>query len=164
MELIQPSLGLIFWMTLSFLALLFILAKYAWKPILKAIEKRENSIRDALQTAENTKLEMKKIQQDNELLLRQARDEREKMLRDAENVKNKIIAEAHDKARSEFERIVASAHETIHNEKMALIIDLKNQAAIIAIEIAESLIREELSDSHKNKQFIDKLVKDVKFN
>jgi len=164
MELVQPSIGLIFWMTLSFLILLFLLKKFAWKPILKAIENREKSIREALQTAENTKLEMKKIQQDNEQLLRQARDEREKMLRDAENLKSKIIAEAHDKAKTEFDRIVASAHESIQNEKMALIVDLKNQAALIAIEIAESLVREHLSDTVKNQQYIDKLVKDVKFN
>jgi F-type H+-transporting ATPase subunit b len=164
MELIQPGLGLIFWMTLSFGTVLFLLAKFAWKPILKSLKEREDSIDQALHAADKAREEMKQLQVDNELLLREAKNERDAILNEARKIREKMIDEARNKANEEAQRIVENARERIENEKMAAITELKNQIALLSIEIAEKLIREELSHDKKQEDLIRKMLDDVKSN
>ena len=164
MELVTPSIGLLFWMTLSFAILLFILGKFAWKPIMKMIKERENSIEEALQAAEKTKLEMANLHISNEKLLKEAKEERELMMREARKVKDGIIAEAKQKAINEANLIMESARQNIQNEKMAAITDLKNQIASLSIEIAEKILTAELADKEKQNQLINKLLAEVKLN
>ena len=119
MELVSPGIGLIFWMTLAFLAVLFILGKYAWKPIMKALKEREMSISDALNAAELAKEEMKMLQFSNEKLMKEARNERDILLAETRKIKDSILEEARLKANEEANRIINSAKESIHFEKMA---------------------------------------------
>ena len=158
------SVGLFFWQTLLFLVLLFLLRKYAWKPILKAVEDRESSIEDALNSAEEATKKMAELQSSNEKLLNEAREERDAMLKDARQVKDKMIAEAKATANVEGEKIIASAKETINLEKLAAITELKNQVASLSIEIAEKILKEELSSEDKQKAIIDNVVKDINLN
>jgi F-type H+-transporting ATPase subunit b len=164
MELIQPGLGLIFWMTLSFGLVLFILAKYAWKPILKSLREREETIDQALHAADKAREEMQQLKFDNELLLREAKNERDAILNEARKIREKMIEEARTKANEEAQRIVENAKERIENEKMAAITELKNQIALLSIEIAEKLIREELSHDNKQEALIKKMLDDVQSN
>lgn len=164
MELVQPGLGLIFWMTLSFSILLWILAKFAWKPIMKGLKERENTIDEALNAANKAKEEMKELKFSNEQLLKEAKEERDNILRDARHVKENIIEEAKEKANDEANRIVENAKEAIHHEKMAAITEMKNELATLSIEIAEKILKDELSGTDKQKRLIDKLIKDVSDN
>jgi F-type H+-transporting ATPase subunit b len=164
MELIQPGLGLIFWMTLSFGLVLFLLKKYAWKPIMKMLKEREESIEQALHAADKARDEMKSLVSDNERLLAEAKNERDAILGEARKIREKLIEEARGKAGEEAQRIVESAKERIENEKMAAITELKNQIALLSIEIAEKLIREELSHDKKQEDLIKKMLDDVKSN
>lgn len=164
MELIQPGLGLIFWMTLSFGTVLFILAKFAWKPILKSLKERENSIDEALHAADRAREEMKQLQFSNEQLLREAKNERDAILNEARKIREKMLDEARFKANEEANRIVENARERIENEKMAALTELKNQIALLSIEIAEKLIREELSKDKKQEELIKKMLDDIKSN
>jgi len=164
MALVEPGFALIFWMTLSFSILLWILAKFAWKPIMKGLKERENSIDEALNAANKAKEEMKELKFSNEQLLKEAKEERDNILRDARHVKENIIKEAKEKANDEANRIVENAKDAIQNEKMAAIHEMKNELASLSIEIAEKILREELTDKNKQKTMIDKLIKDVSDN
>jgi F-type H+-transporting ATPase subunit b len=164
MELIQPGLGLIFWMTLSFGLVLFLLGKYAWKPIMKMLKEREESINQALHAADKAREEMKNLVSDNEKLLAEAKNERDAILGEARKIREKMIEEARGKANEEATRIVDNALERIENEKMAAITELKNQIALLSIEIAEKLIREELSHDTKQQELIKKMLDDVQAN
>jgi F-type H+-transporting ATPase subunit b len=164
MELVKVDIGLLFWMTLTFGILLFILGKYAWKPIMKMLHEREDSIEKALNAAEEAKKEMLKLKAGNEQLLLEAKEERDALLRDARKVKESIIEEARLKANEEANRIIENARESIQYEKMAAINDLKNQIASISIEIAEKLLGQELSNTDKQRQLTEKLLKEVKIN
>ncbi len=151
-------------MTLSFLIVLFILKKFAWKPILNGLKERENTIDEALNEAEKARDEMKDLKVDNEKLIMQAKEERDNILRDAHKVKDSIIMEAKEKAQIEANKIVDGAMVTIENEKSAAISDLKSQVANLSIEIAEKIMKEELKIEGKQKEFLDKLVSEIKFN
>lgn len=164
MELVSPGIGLIFWMTLSFLVVLFILKKFAWKPIMKAMHERENTIEEALHAADRAREDMKKLKFDNEELLKQAKEERDEILKEARKIKDSIIEESKVKANEEANRIIESATEAIKHEKLAAITDLKNQLATLSIDIAEKLIKEELSTNIKQQDYIRKLVDEVNFN
>jgi F-type H+-transporting ATPase subunit b len=164
MELIKPSIGLVFWMFVSFLAVLWILGKFAWPVILKSLKEREQSIADALNSAKKAKEEMAALQADNERLIQQARLERDQMLKEARDTKDAIVAEARNKAQGEANKIMASARETINTEKMAAITELKNQVAIMSVEIAEKILRHELSNDEKQKVLMQNLMKDVNLN
>ncbi len=164
MGLVTPGIGLIFWMTLSFGILFFILAKFAWKPIMATLREREQSIDEALQQAIATKEEMKALQFSNEQLLKEAKEERDTILKDARHIRDGILEEAKNKANQEYNRILESAKESIHYEKMNAITELKNQIATLSIEIAEKLLKEELSDKAKQKVLIDKMMDNVNFN
>ena len=164
MELVTPGIGLLFWMTLSFGLLLFVLGKYAWKPILKAIHEREDSIETALHSAEKAREDMLLLKADNEVLLKQAREERDAMLRDARKMKEDILEEARGKANEQGQRIIETARESIQFEKMAAFTELKNQIAMFSIEIAEKVIEQELSDKEKQKKFTEKLIGKIKLS
>lgn len=164
MELIQPGLGLIFWMTLSFGLVLFLLGKYAWKPIMKMLKEREASIESALHAADKAREEMKNLVSDNERLLAEAKNERDAILGEARKIREKMIEEARVRANEEAQRIVDNALERIENEKMAAITELKNQIALLSIEIAEKLIREELSHDKKQEELIRKMLDEIKSN
>lgn len=164
MELVKPAFGLIFWMVIWFLIIFFILKKFAWPVILKALDDREKSIADALNSAKKAKDEMMNLKSDNEKLLAEARNERDKILKEARDAKDSIINEAKSKATEEADRLVKIARENIQNEKMAAITDLKNQVANLSIEIAEKVIRQQLGNDDKQKALVGELLKDVKLN
>ncbi|MBE0640443.1 MAG: F0F1 ATP synthase subunit B [Bacteroidales bacterium] len=164
MELVSPGIGLIFWMSLAFGLVLFILGKYAWKPILKALKEREQSIDDALHAADKAREEMKQLKFDNEKLLAEAKEERDAILREGRKIREKLLEEARMKANQEASRIMEVAREGIQNEKMAAITDLKNQLASLSIEIAEKILHERLADDPKQQALVQKLVKEVNFN
>jgi F-type H+-transporting ATPase subunit b len=164
MELVKPEFGLVFWMLVSFLIVLFILGKFAWKPILKALKERETSIEDALRSADKAREAMENLKADNEKLLSEARAERERMLREARDTKDAIINEAKGKATTEANRLLQMAREAITNEKLAAITELKNQVATLSIEIAEKILREQLKDAGKQKELAEKYLKEVKMN
>lgn len=162
--LVTPELGLIVWTTIVFCILFFLLAKFAWKPILKAVKDREASIEDALNSAEEATKKMEELQSSNEALLNEARAERDTMLKEARETKDKMIAEAKESANADAEKIMASARESIHHEKMAAITELKDQVAVLSIEIAEKILKDELSSGDKQKAIIDNVVKDINLN
>jgi len=164
MDLITPNLGLVVWMTLCFLVLLFVLTKFAWKPVMKSLKERENRIDDALQQANLAREEMKQLKFSNEQLLKEAKEERDAILREARKIRESIIEEARDKANTEANRIIEGARESIHFEKMSAITELKNQIAVLSIEIAEKVLNAELAKDDKQKQLLEKLLKDVNFN
>jgi F-type H+-transporting ATPase subunit b len=164
MELVQPGIGLIFWMALVFGLLLFVLGKYAWKPIMKGLRDRESSIEKSIKAAEIARDEMKKLKFDNEQLLKEAKNERDEILREGRKVRDTIIDEAKLKATEEADRIVENAKERIEYEKLAAMTDLKNQIAEISIEIAEKILKEELSDDRKQRDYVEKLIDKTKLN
>lgn len=164
MELLMPSLGLIFWQLVGFLVLLFILRKFAWKPILGALNERETSIENALTAAEKAKAEMAQLKSENEQLLADARKERETMLRDATTAANKIREEAREQASEESARIVADAQASIEVQKQAALAEIKHQVADLSLVIAEKILREKLADSEKQKDYVARLVNDLNEN
>jgi F-type H+-transporting ATPase subunit b len=164
MELVTPHIGLIFWMTLSFAIVLFILGKFAWKPIMKMLREREESIENALRAAEKAKEEMTHLVFSNEQLMKEAKEERDGMMRDARKIRDNIIGEAKTKADSEAQRIVETAKENIHFEKMSALTELKNQIAVLSIEIAEKVMKEDLSKNEKQKELVVKLLNEIHFN
>mgnify|MGYP003665392831 FL=1 len=157
MDLVTPGFGLVFWTAITFLILLFILKKFAWKPILGAVSSREESIKDALAAAEAARREMENLQADNERILQEARAEREAMLKDARDMKNKMIADAKEDAKQTADKMIAQAQEAIQSEKKAAIAELKGQVASLSLEIAEKVVKQELS----NKGQQEKLVEDM---
>jgi F-type H+-transporting ATPase subunit b len=164
MEIVSPGIGLILWMTLSFSALVFILRRYAWKPILKSLRDREDTIDEALNMANQARDEMKTLKAGNEALLKEAQEERNIILRDARKVKENIIEQARTKANEEADNIVENAKERIQNEKMAAMTDLKNQIAFISVEIAEKILERELSEDSKQEDYMKNLIKNAKLN
>ncbi len=164
MDLVTPEIGLIFWTTVTFVILLFLLAKFAWKPILKAVKDREASIEDALKSADKAREEMQKLKSDNEQILRDARAERDGILKDAREISEKMVADAKAKATAEGNKVIEQAREQIENQKMAAITDLKNQVAKMSIDIAEKVIRKELSDKANQEALVGEQLKDFKLN
>jgi len=164
MELITPHIGLIFWTGLIFLLLMFILTKFVWKPVLAAVNEREQKISDALELAEKTKAEMTALQAANENLLKEARAERDAIVKDAKEVATKMVETAKNDAKSEATKIVEAARVSINAEKVAAISELKNQVASISLEIAEKIIRGELASSDKQKALAEKLASDINMN
>ena len=164
MELVTPEIGLIFWTTIVFLLLLFVLKKYAWQPILAAVDERNKSIEDALKAADKAKKEMLALNTDNERILTEAKKERDALLKEGREIKDNIIAEAKDKAKIESDKILITAKEQINNEKMKAITELKNQVAEMSIDIAEKILKSELSDENKQKELIAEALKSNELN
>src|SRR5690606_20511808 len=155
-DLISPGLGLIFWTTLTFLILVFLLAKFAWKPILNAVKSRESAIEEALKSAQRAREDVKNLQADNEKVLKEAREERERVLREARSMKDKMISEAREAAGAEANKIIDSAREQIEHEKMAAITELRNQVATLSIEMAEKVLRAELKDKKSQEEMVER--------
>ncbi len=164
MDIVLPDFGLLFWTALVFSILLILLAKFAWKPILNAVNEREQKITDALDLAEKTKAEMKAMQSQNENLLKEARSERDAIVRDAKETATKMVEDAKNAAKTEAEKVMAAAREAIVSEKNAAIAELKNQVAGFSIDIAEKLVRGEMSSDSKQKELAEKLAADIKMN
>lgn len=164
MELVKPAFGLIFWMFVSFGIIVFILKKYAWSPILGMLKEREDGIQNALDAAKKAKEEMASLQSNNERIISEAKAERDKLLKEAREMKDSIIAEAKAKAGKEGEKLMSAARESINNEKMAAITELKNQVAQLSVEIAEKILKEELSSQDKQKTLVKALLEDVNLN
>jgi F-type H+-transporting ATPase subunit b len=164
MELITPAVGQLFWGSIVFLTLLFLLTKFAWKPILKAVQEREKSIAESIALADSTKAEMKQLQAQNESLLRDARAERDNMIKEATETGKRIIQESKDAAKIQFDKIVADAQEVIKSEKAAALAELKTQVASLSLEIAEQVIKGELASNDKQKALADKLAGDISLN
>lgn len=164
MELVQPGLGIVFWMLLSFGMVFFILKAFAWKPILNALKEREESIAGALTAAEKTKEEMAMLKADNEKLIQQAMIERDKLLKEAREMKDKIIAEAKTEAASEASKLLAKAHQNIQHEKEVAFSELKNQIAGLSIFIAEKLLHAQLEKDGQQQKLIQQLINDLKIN
>jgi len=160
MELVTPALGLIFWTTVVFLLLLLLLKKFAWKPILSAVEERNNLINDSLQAAEKARDEMSELNSNNEKIIAQAKIDRDSLLKEAREMKSQIISQAKDQAVIEAEKLVNSAKEQISNEKMKALTELKNHVADLSIEMAEKVLSNELSDASKQKELINRSLKE----
>ncbi len=164
MKLITPDFGLLIWTGVVFVLLLFILTKFIWKPILASVNAREKKISDALELAERTKAEMTALQAENEKILAEARVERDAIVKDAKEVATKMVEDAKAAAKSEADKIAESARAAIASEKAAAIAELKTQVAAISLEIAETIIRGELSSDEKQKALAEKLAADINMN
>ena len=164
MGLITPDLGLLFWMLVTFSIVVFILGKFAWKPILKMLAERENSIAEALDKAEEAKKQMASMQAENEKLLAQARTEREAILREAKEMKDTIISQAKASADLEGKKLIANAKESIEREKQLAINDLKNQVATYSLEIAEKLVRKKLESNKEQDELVNKAIGNFHLN
>ncbi|NND89049.1 MAG: F0F1 ATP synthase subunit B [Flavobacteriaceae bacterium] len=158
------SFGLFIWQIILFVLLLFLLRKFAWKPILKAVEDRETGIKDALDSAEKAKLEMANLQADNEKLLQEARSEREAMMKEAREMKAKMIADAKEEAQTEANKTIANAQVAIEGEKKAAIAELKATVATLSVEIAEKVVKNELSSKESQLALVDSMLKDADLN
>jgi F-type H+-transporting ATPase subunit b len=158
------SLGLFFWQAVLFIALVLLLKKFAWKPILNSVNDREEGIKNALESAEKAKLEMQNLQADNQKLLKEARAEREAMLKEARDMKNKMIEDAKDEAKSAAGKLIEQAQAAIETEKKAAIAELKSQVASLSIEIAEKVVREELSNKDKQVKLVESMLGEAKLN
>ena len=164
MDLVTPDIGLIFWTTVSFAILYFILEKFAWKPILGAVNEREKSIKDALSAAEKAKEEMVNLKADNEKILNQAKLQRESLLKEAREIKSKIIADAESEATEKANKLVEAAKIAIENEKSAAMKELQNTVVDLSLNIAEKLLSKELDNKEKQLENIQDILDKTKLN
>lgn len=164
MDLITPGLGLVFWSLITFFILLVVLRKFAWKPILGAVDERENGIKNALEAADKARREMENLKADNERILNEARAEREAMLKDARDIKNKMVNDAKEEAQEQATKMIGQAQEAIENEKRSAMAELKNHVASLSIEIAEKVVREELSNKGRQLELVESMLSDAKLN
>ena len=155
------SIGLFFWQTIIFVALILLLKKFAWKPILDSVNEREQGIKDALLSAEKAREEMASLQSDNELTLKKARAERDALLKEAREIKQKVIDDAKTEAKIEAKKIITQAKEAIQNEKNSAIVDLKNQVADLSVGIAEKVLQFKMSEDKAQMSLVKELIKDV---
>jgi len=162
--LVLPDIGLVFWNTIAFLVLLIVLGKFAWKPMLKAIAERESGIEEALLRADKMKAEIAAMQNENEALLVKAREERAGMIKDAKETADKMVSEAKDKAKQEYERIISDAQLAITQQKNAALTEVKNQVGSLVVEVAEKILRKELSNKAEQESYIKQIAEGVKLN
>lgn len=164
MELIKPDIGLLIWMMVSFGVVTFILIKYAWKPILKAIKERENTIEKRLLAAKKAKDELSRIEFGNEKITALAKIERENMLKEAKEIKNKVIEEARNEAKIEARKIIEEARRGVEKEKIDAINEIKNQISDLSIIIAQKILKHELESKENQKKLVNKLIEDIDLN
>lgn len=164
MDLIKPEIGLIFWTGVSFLLLLVLLRKFAWKPILGAVEARDEKINEALHAAEAARQEISNLAAENEKLLAEARNEKDRIIADAKKTREAMVAEAKAVAESEAKRIVETARTSIENEKNAAMTEVKNLVANLSIEIAEKVLRKHFENKDEQQSFVQKHLQDIKLN
>ena len=158
------SLGTFFWMLVLFIGLIFLLKKFAWKPILDSVEEREEGIKKALEAAEEAKKEMQNLNADNEKLLKEARAEREAMMKEAREIKESMISEAKNEAQVAAGKMIENAKAAIDQEKQAAITGLKKQVAELSISIAESVVQKELASNNDQLQLVEDLLEKVTLN
>lgn len=164
MSLLTPNPGLIFWMLVVFLMVVFILAKFAWKPIIKGLKDRENEIQGALDLAERTKAEMIQLKSDNQKLIAEANAIRDRILRDAKDASDRMVIEAKDKAIAEGQKMIESARETIRNEQHAAVAKVRKEVATLSLEIAEKVLNRELKDKESQEKLITDLASSARMN
>ncbi|HIP35928.1 MAG TPA: F0F1 ATP synthase subunit B [Crocinitomix sp.] len=164
MDLITPSVGTMFWGGIVFIILLILLAKFAWKPMLNAVKEREQSIADSLELADKTKHEMQQLQAENEKLLKEARIERDSIIKEANEISKKLIAEARENAKKDANKILEDAQQAIINEKNQAMSEIKTHVAALSLEVAEKIIKGELSSNDKQKALASQLVEDINLN
>lgn len=160
----MPGFGLFLWTLVAFIIVFLILKKFAWKPILQSLDDREKTIADSLATAQRVNAEMAQLKTDNEALLGKAREERAALLKDAKITSDKMVADAKERAKGEYDRIVADAQAAIEQQKMAALTDVKNQVGNLVIEVSEKVLRRELSDKAEQERYIVQLASDIKLN
>ncbi|HYF68057.1 MAG TPA: F0F1 ATP synthase subunit B [Ohtaekwangia sp.] len=164
MELLTPGTGLIIWQTIIFVGLFFLLAKFAWKPILGALKERETSIQHALDSAERAKQEISLLKADNEKLLKEAREERERIMREARETANRMKEEAQLDAKKTADKIIDDARAAINIEKQAALKEVKVQVALFSLHVAEKLMKKNLSDDKAQKELVTNYINDLKIN
>ena len=164
MELIKPDLGLLVWMLLSFGVVLYVLARFAWKPILKALKDRERSISKSLTAAQRAKEEMAKIEFGNEKITALAKIERDNLLKEAKEMKDKILEDAKVEARNEAKKIIDNAIQSVQKEKNEAINEIKNQIAALSVDIAEKILKQKLGDESKQKELLESLIDNIDLN
>jgi len=164
MDLLSPSFGLIFWMAVIFLLTLLILRKFAWRPILKLLSEREQGIADSLETAERVKAEMAQMKYEHEEILKEAKTERSQILKEAKEAKDQMINEAKEQAKVEAKKIIDDARVAINNQKMAALTDVKNQVGNLAVEVAEKILRNQLSEEKAQQDYVKKLIDEIELN
>ena len=158
------SFGLFIWQVLIFVGLIFLLKKFAWKPILDAVNDREEGIKNALLSAENARKEMQNLQADNQRILQEARLERDNMLKEAREMKEKMVEDAKTEAEAQGQKLINQAKAAIESEKNAAMAELKAQVSTLSLSIAEKLLKEELSNKEAQTKLVEKLLGDVKMN
>lgn len=164
MELVKPGIGLIFWMTITFSIVLYLLSKFAWKPILQSIREREDSINNALNAADEARKQMDALKSDNEKLLVEARKERDRMMKEANDMKDSIIGQARKSADEESRRIVANASEAIERAKINAMNELKQQVAELSVDMAEKILRKKMEDRTQQEAFVNDNLKSISLN
>ncbi|HIA05586.1 MAG TPA: F0F1 ATP synthase subunit B [Flavobacteriales bacterium] len=164
MGLITPGIGLLFWMFIAFTAVLFILRKFAWKPILQALKERETSITTALSEARMAREEVSLLKVKNNELIHEVQEERDAILKEARDTKSAIVADAKNRAKEEADRMIKQAREEILSEKNAAMSEIRSHVASLSIEIAEKILKSELSEEKKQKALIDNLIDEIKLN
>lgn len=160
----QFSFGLFFWQTLIFIGLIFLLGKFAWKPILKAVNDREEGIKNALKSAEDARKEMQNLQADNDRILKEARAQRESILKEAREMKNNLIEEAKGAAKAQADKLIAQAKQSIEAEKQSALADIKKQVSTLSLEIAQKVVTADLAEGKNQQKLIDELLKESQIN
>ena len=158
------SFGLFIWQVVIFVGLIFLLKKFAWKPILDAVNEREQGIKNALESAESARNEMQNLQADNQRILQEARAERDAMLKDAREMKEKMVADAKSEAQEQGQKMIEQAKAAIETEKNAAMAELKLQVATLSLSIAEKVLKDELSNKESQTKLVEKMLGDVKLN
>ena len=158
------SFGLFFWQTLIFVGLILLLKKFAWKPILDAVNEREEGIKNALLSADKARKEMQNLQSDNQRILQEARQERDAMLKDAREIKEKMVDDAKNEAQAQGLKMIEQAKAAINSEKNAAIAELKDKVSNLSIEIAEKLLKDELTNKEAQVKLVEKMLGDAKLN
>lgn len=161
---IEPGIGLLFWMTLTFLILLFFLAKFAWKPIMAAINEREVTIVDSLNQAKLAKQEVLNLKAENEVIIREAKVERDNILKEARQIKDRIVGEAKDLAKTEGDKMIEQARQSIQMEKAVAMSDIKNQISTLSVSIAESILKQKLDSNDAQNALVDNILNKSNLN
>lgn len=164
MGLLTPEFGLFFWSLVAFVLVAVLLKKFAWKPILGMLDERENKIADSIASAERAQQEMANLKADNERLLNEAREERSALLKEANDMKNKIIEDARQEAKKQASKMIQDAKLQINNEKNAALTEVKNEIGNLAVEVAEKILKQELSNEDVQKNYVNELTNSIKLN
>ena len=164
MNLVTPDFGLLFWMLLSFSILLFLLKKFAWKPIIETLKSRDENIERALQSAEEAKKELEALKREQEKMRKEILVERDHLLSEAMVVKEEIIEKAKHEAKAEADKIVQDGFATLEHKKHQVLAELKNQVAELSLNLVEKVLTKTMADEVKQDEYIHELLDDIKLN